>query len=215
MGNSGSRGLEDELFNLKFAAKQLVRESQKTEKEMHKEKDKVKKAMESGRMEIAQIHASNAIMHKNNAVNYLRMSSRIDAVAGKLNAAIKMNKVTGSMAQVSLATVFQCRQSALCQHDTTQTCRSLRATSSAPQSGLSLAGIQTAESGLATLMIFVCADHKNDGESAADDGPGEDSTHHGQVRAGWLVRVLCLVVERKGVADQICPNLTMRTRTGV
>lgn len=43
MGNSGSRGLEDELFNLKFAAKQLVRESQKTEKEMHKEKDKVKK----------------------------------------------------------------------------------------------------------------------------------------------------------------------------
>jgi len=69
-------------------------------------------AMMEGRTEIAQIHASNAIMHKNNSVNYLRMSSRIDAVAGKLNAAIKMNKVTGSMAQVHVIfrTHLKCSQ---------------------------------------------------------------------------------------------------------
>ena len=35
-------------------------------------------------MDIAKIHATNAIMHKNNAINYLKLSSRIDAVAGKL-----------------------------------------------------------------------------------------------------------------------------------
>ena len=47
-------------------------------------KDKVKKALQAGRNDIAQIHAANAIMQKNNSLNYLRMSSRIDAVAGKL-----------------------------------------------------------------------------------------------------------------------------------
>ena len=35
--------LEDELFNLKFASKQLQKDSQKANKEMMKEKEKVKK----------------------------------------------------------------------------------------------------------------------------------------------------------------------------
>ena len=41
--------LQDELFNLKFASKQLAKDSKKADKEMHKEKDKVKKALEAGR----------------------------------------------------------------------------------------------------------------------------------------------------------------------
>jgi len=93
--------LEDELFNLKFSAKQLARESKKAEKEMDKEKAKVKKAMQEGKTEIAQIHAANAIMHKETAINMLKMSSRVDAVAAKLGASIKMQKVTGSLAQVT------------------------------------------------------------------------------------------------------------------
>mmetsp|Transcript_16845 Transcript_16845/g.27041 ORF Transcript_16845/g.27041 Transcript_16845/m.27041 type:complete len:213 (+) Transcript_16845:97-735(+) len=93
--------LEDELFNLKFSSKQLQKESKKAEKEMGKEKEKVKKAMQSGRNEIAAIHASNAIMQKNQSLNYLKMSSRIDAVSGKLGAAIKMQKVTGNMATIT------------------------------------------------------------------------------------------------------------------
>mmetsp|Transcript_1494 Transcript_1494/g.3064 ORF Transcript_1494/g.3064 Transcript_1494/m.3064 type:complete len:207 (+) Transcript_1494:184-804(+) len=98
---SSSKGLEDELFNLKFSSKQLSRESKKAEKEMEKEKAKVKKAMTEGRTEIAQIHAANAIMHKNSSINFLKMASRVDAVAGKLGAAVKMQKVTGSMAQIT------------------------------------------------------------------------------------------------------------------
>lgn len=98
---SSKPNLEDELFNLKFASKQLQKESKKAEKEMMKEKEKVKKAMQSGRNDIAQIHASNAIMQKNQSLSFLKMSSRIDAVSGKLQGAIKMQKVTGSMAQIT------------------------------------------------------------------------------------------------------------------
>jgi charged multivesicular body protein 1 len=101
-GFGGSKtNLDDELFNLKFASKQLQKESKKAEKEMMKEKEKVKKAMQSGRNDIAQIHASNAIMQKNQSLSFLKMSSRIDAVSGKLSGAIKMQKVTGSMAQIT------------------------------------------------------------------------------------------------------------------
>mmetsp|Transcript_9402 Transcript_9402/g.22291 ORF Transcript_9402/g.22291 Transcript_9402/m.22291 type:complete len:208 (+) Transcript_9402:89-712(+) len=98
---SSKPNLEDELFNMKFSAKQLARESKKAEKEMEKEKEKVKKAMQAGKTEIAQIHASNAIMHKSTAINMLKMSSRVDAVAAKLGAAVKMQKVTASMGQVT------------------------------------------------------------------------------------------------------------------
>merc|ERR550514_1566907 len=41
-----------------------------------------------------------AIRQKNNAQNYLRLSSRIDAVASRLESAIKMQQVTKSMGSV-------------------------------------------------------------------------------------------------------------------
>uniref|UniRef100_A0A7S0VMA6 Charged multivesicular body protein 1a n=1 Tax=Hemiselmis tepida TaxID=464990 RepID=A0A7S0VMA6_9CRYP len=100
-GGNSSKKLEDELFNLKFFAKQLEREAKKSEKEEAKEKAKVKKEIEKGRGENAQIAAQNAILHKNLALNYLKTAARIDAVAGKLGAAIKMQKVTKSMGQIT------------------------------------------------------------------------------------------------------------------
>jgi hypothetical protein len=42
-GGNSAKKLEDELFNLKFFSKQLQREAKKAEKEMTKEKEKVKK----------------------------------------------------------------------------------------------------------------------------------------------------------------------------
>jgi charged multivesicular body protein 1 len=48
----------------------------------------------------ARIHAQNAIRQKNNAQNYLRLSSRVDAVASRLESAIKMQQVTKSMGSV-------------------------------------------------------------------------------------------------------------------
>jgi hypothetical protein len=58
-----------DLFNLKFTAKQLVRESKKCEQNAAANKLKCKKAMESNNMEGARIYAETAIRDKNQALN--------------------------------------------------------------------------------------------------------------------------------------------------
>jgi hypothetical protein len=44
----GDSKLQDQIFNLKFSAKQFSKESQKAEKEERAEKLKIKKAMDKG-----------------------------------------------------------------------------------------------------------------------------------------------------------------------
>eukprot|EP01062_Namystynia_karyoxenos_P076018 TRINITY_DN73_c0_g1_i2.p1 TRINITY_DN73_c0_g1~~TRINITY_DN73_c0_g1_i2.p1 ORF type:complete len:230 (+),score=116.57 TRINITY_DN73_c0_g1_i2:88-690(+) len=87
-------------LNLKMVSKQFKRDSAKSEKEEKKEKLQVKKAMEKGNMAGAQIYAQNAIRKKNEALNYLRLSSRMDAVASRVDTAVKMRSVTKSMGAV-------------------------------------------------------------------------------------------------------------------
>uniref|UniRef100_A0A8D3E162 Charged multivesicular body protein 1b n=1 Tax=Scophthalmus maximus TaxID=52904 RepID=A0A8D3E162_SCOMX len=88
------RPASEHLFNLKFAAKNLERNAKKCDKEEKTEKNKVKKAIQKGNMEVARIHAENAIRQKNQSVNYLRMSARVDAVAARVQTALTMNQVT-------------------------------------------------------------------------------------------------------------------------
>lgn len=92
--------MEKHMFNLKFAVKDLERQSKKCEKEEKLEKAKAKKAIQKGNMDVARIHAENAIRQKNQAVNYLRMSARVDAVASRVQSALTTRKVTTSMAGV-------------------------------------------------------------------------------------------------------------------
>lgn len=87
-------------FNLKFTAKQFAKASKKAEKDEQLEKTKCKKAMEKGNMDGARIYAQNAIRKKNEALNYLRLQSRIDAVASRVDTAMKMRTVSKSMAGV-------------------------------------------------------------------------------------------------------------------
>lgn len=82
------------LFNLKFATKELERNSKKCEKEEKAERAKTKKAIQKGNTEVARIHAENAIRQKNQAVNYLRMSARVDAVASRVQTALTTRKVS-------------------------------------------------------------------------------------------------------------------------
>lgn len=89
--------MEKQLFNLKFAAKQLERDAIKSEKEEKAEKLKLKKAIQKGNMEGARIHGENAIRQKNQALNWRRMSSRIDAVAQRVQTAVTTKNVTKSM----------------------------------------------------------------------------------------------------------------------
>jgi charged multivesicular body protein 1 len=92
--------MEQHLFNLKFAAKDLERNAKKSEKSEREEKNKLKKAIQKGNMEGAKIHAENAIRQKNQALNYRRMSARIDAVAARVQTALTTKQVTNSMAGV-------------------------------------------------------------------------------------------------------------------
>jgi len=92
--------MEQHLFNLRFAAKDLERNAKKSEKSEREEKNKLKKAIQKGNMEGAKIHAENAIRQKNQALNYRRMSARIDAVAARVQTALTTKQVTNSMAGV-------------------------------------------------------------------------------------------------------------------
>ncbi|KAK6461549.1 vacuolar protein sorting protein 46 [Scheffersomyces coipomensis] len=93
-------GLEQSLFQLKFTAKQLNRQAAKAAKEELQEKTKIKKALTQGNNDIAQLYAQNAIRKSNERVNLLRLASRIDAVASRVQTAVTMRSVTGNMTQV-------------------------------------------------------------------------------------------------------------------
>ncbi|QRW16239.1 vacuolar protein-sorting-associated protein 46 [Rhizoctonia solani] len=93
--------LESEsLFQLKFTAKTLNRQSKKAQKDENTEKAKLKKALQQGNTDGARIYASNAIRKKNEALNLLRLASRIDAVASRVETAVTMKQVTGNMTSV-------------------------------------------------------------------------------------------------------------------
>lgn len=83
----------EHLFNLKFAVKELERNSKRCEKQEKLEKTKAKKAIQKGNMDVARIHAENAIRQKNQSVNYLRMSARVDAVASRVQSALTTRNV--------------------------------------------------------------------------------------------------------------------------
>jgi len=92
--------MENLLFNLKFTANQLERSSKKSEKNEKKEQAKVKKAIEKGNDEGAWIYAQNAIREKNQALNFLRLASRVDAVASRVATAVRMYMLTKNMGSV-------------------------------------------------------------------------------------------------------------------
>ncbi|SGY67644.1 BQ5605_C004g02793 [Microbotryum silenes-dioicae] len=89
-----SSGLEKSLFQLKFTTKQLQKQSRKAAKDETAEKAKLKKALQQGNTEGARIYASNAIRKKNEALNLLRLSSRIDAVSSRVETAVTMRQVS-------------------------------------------------------------------------------------------------------------------------
>eukprot|EP00160_Parvularia_atlantis_P012719 Unigene2583_Nuclearia_a/m.7976 Unigene2583_Nuclearia_a/g.7976 ORF Unigene2583_Nuclearia_a/g.7976 Unigene2583_Nuclearia_a/m.7976 type:complete len:205 (+) Unigene2583_Nuclearia_a:129-743(+) len=97
---SGSNNMEKHLFNLRFTAKQLQRLSKNCQKEEKLERAKLKKALQQNNTEGARIYAQNAIRKKNEAINYLRLSSRVDAVASKVQTAVTMKQMTKNISGV-------------------------------------------------------------------------------------------------------------------
>merc|ERR1712109_197950 len=100
LGQSDSKEMEDTLFQLKFCSKQLARLSKKAEKEQKQQEAQVKKALEKGNPEVARIYAENAVRKKNESLNYLRMSGKVDAVASRVQSAVTMKGVAKNMGSV-------------------------------------------------------------------------------------------------------------------
>ncbi|KAF3854346.1 hypothetical protein F7725_022401 [Dissostichus mawsoni] len=99
----GAGVLRSTTWMFRFTSKQLERLAKKSEKEAEKEQAKVKKALQQKNVECARIYAENAIRKKNEGLNWLRMASRVDAVASKVQTAVTMKGVTKSMGQVTKA----------------------------------------------------------------------------------------------------------------
>ena len=57
-------------------------------------------ALQQGNNDGARIYASNAIRKKSEALNLLRLASRLDAVASRVETAVTMRQVTGNMTSV-------------------------------------------------------------------------------------------------------------------
>ena len=55
--------------------------------------------MEKGNVEGARIYAENAIRKKNEGLNYLRLASRVDAVANRVQSAMTMKSVSSRIIQ--------------------------------------------------------------------------------------------------------------------
>lgn len=93
----------EHLFNLKISAKELERASKKCLKDESAEKLKCKRAIQKGNIDGARIHAENAIRQKNNSLNFLKMSARVDAVASRVQTAVTTKKITQSIGGVTKA----------------------------------------------------------------------------------------------------------------
>lgn len=100
MRKSSQEKLLDQIFQLKFTSKSLVRQSKKCEKDEKAEKLKVKKAIEKGNMDGARIYAENAIRKRNEQLNYLRLASRLDAVVARLSTQSNMQTISKSMSGI-------------------------------------------------------------------------------------------------------------------
>lgn len=94
-------GLEKALFNLKFTSKQLNRQAAKADKDARTEQAKLKKALTQTppQPQIARLYATNSVRNQQQRIQLLTLAARIDAVAARVQTAITMRTVTGSMAQ--------------------------------------------------------------------------------------------------------------------
>lgn len=98
MGNKQAT-LADTVMDIRLASKQLEAASRRAEKDEKKERGKVAKAISKGNKEGAQIYAQNAIRKKHEALNYLKLASKMDAVASRLDTAEKSQQMSQNISR--------------------------------------------------------------------------------------------------------------------
>tara|TARA_B110000208_G_scaffold190884_1_gene256031 strand:- start:830 stop:1438 length:609 start_codon:yes stop_codon:yes gene_type:complete len=101
MGNRQSLTIDDQIFNMKFTVRQLIKLSKKNEKESNKEKSNITLAIQKGNYAGARTYASNVIRKKNESLHNLQLSSRLDGMASKLQTISTQRNITKSIAYIS------------------------------------------------------------------------------------------------------------------
>lgn len=89
----------EELFQLRFTARQLKHQSEKHGREELKEKLNIAQEMKRGNMEAARIHAQSAIAKKTESLNCLRLSARVGGAADRMEQAAQMKSISAAMAK--------------------------------------------------------------------------------------------------------------------
>ena len=82
---------------MKFCGKQFSKNAKTSERDSDRDIEKCKQAMQKNNLEVAKIYAQSAIRKKNEAVNFIKLSARMEAVSSRLDTAIKMKMVTKAM----------------------------------------------------------------------------------------------------------------------
>ncbi len=77
----------------------MLRSSEKCKQSAEVQKAKLKKAIEDKNAESARIYAQNVIREKNQSLTFLRLASRVDAVAARLETSIRMQSISKAMGQ--------------------------------------------------------------------------------------------------------------------
>lgn len=89
--------LEDQIFDMRFTARQFEKMARTAETERKKAERQVADAIRAGYRDRAQIYAQTAIRQKAEHLQYLKLASRIDAVVSQLQTAQAMDQMTHSM----------------------------------------------------------------------------------------------------------------------
>lgn len=89
--------LEDDLITFRLTSKQMARNAKKCEANAKKQEKLAAEAMKKGNIEGARIYSSNVIREKNQSLNMLKLGSRIDSVAARLETAIRMQDLSKAM----------------------------------------------------------------------------------------------------------------------
>ncbi|KAJ2547701.1 hypothetical protein EV175_005113 [Coemansia sp. RSA 1933] len=84
-----------------FTAKSLNRQSKKCIKDTKTERTRLKKAIKEGNMAIARVYASNVIRNEKDAVDLAMLSSRVSAIANRVQRAMTMQRTAGSLGNMT------------------------------------------------------------------------------------------------------------------
>ena len=103
MGGAQHKDLGDVAFDMKFAAKSILRDANKAHQEEIKEKSEALKAMQQNQYEIAKVHAENSIRCKNNYVNMMKLGAKLESVAMQVQNAANISGISKQLQSASVA----------------------------------------------------------------------------------------------------------------